>query len=125
RTTRSRRWRSLPVRHPVMMLRNAAAHGIIITIVLRLGLPKSQLRGDTHMGTPAQPANDVALAATLHARGRRATSQRLVLHRALLELNRHATADELLRATVERLPQLSLPTVYATLELFEELGLGR
>src|SRR6266516_3835027 len=77
------------------------------------------------MGTPAQRANDVALAATLRARGRRATSQRLVLHRALLELNRHATADELLRATVERLPQLSLPTVYATLELFEELGLVR
>ena len=77
------------------------------------------------MKAPAHRTTEVALAATLHARGRRATSQRLLLHRALLELDRHATADELLRATAERLPQLSLPTVYATLELFEELGLVR
>ena len=66
-----------------------------------------------------QPATDSDLAATLHARGQRATSQRLILYRALRELDRHATADELLRASVERLPNLSLPTVYATLELFD------
>src|SRR5438270_13740283 len=75
------------------------------------------------MAAPAQRTTEVALAATLRARGGRVTSQRLILHRALLELDRHATADELLRATTERLPHLSLPTVYATLELFEELGL--
>ena len=77
------------------------------------------------MRTHTQPATDSDLATTLHARGRRATSQRLILHRALRELGRHATADELLRASEERLPNLSLPTVYATLELFEELGLVR
>ena len=77
------------------------------------------------MRTHAQPATDSDLAATLHARGQRATSQRLILHRTLRELDRHATADELLRAATERLPNLSLPTVYATLELFEELGLVR
>jgi Fur family transcriptional regulator, stress-responsive regulator len=77
------------------------------------------------MGTHAQPLTDAGLAATLHARGRRATSQRLILHRALRELDRHTTADDLLRATADRLPNLSLPTVYATLELYEDLGLVR
>src|SRR5919206_4509420 len=68
---------------------------------------------------------DSELATTLRARGQRATPQRLILHRALRELDRHATAEELLRAAGERLPTLSLPTVYATLELFEELGVVR
>jgi Fe2+ or Zn2+ uptake regulation protein len=71
------------------------------------------------------PMDDSELAATLHGRGQRATSQRVILHRTLRELDRHATAEELLRAAGERLPNLSLPTVYATLELFEELGLVR
>jgi Fe2+ or Zn2+ uptake regulation protein len=53
------------------------------------------------------------------------TSQRVVLHDALVELGRHVSADELLGAVGGRLPGLSLPTVYATLELFEELGLVR
>jgi len=77
------------------------------------------------MRTQTQPVTDSDLATTLHARGQRATSQRLILYRALRELNRHATADELLRTAEERLPKLSLPTVYATLELLEELGLVR
>jgi len=56
------------------------------------------------------------------ANARRAQTARDSISR---ELDRHATADELLRASAERLPNLSLPTVYATLELFEELGLVR
>src|SRR3954454_12374616 len=69
--------------------------------------------------------DDEGLAEALRARGQRVTSQRLILHRMLRELDRHATAEELLRAAEERLPNLSLPTVYATLELFEELGVVR
>jgi Fe2+ or Zn2+ uptake regulation protein len=65
------------------------------------------------------------LAARLRARGQRATSQRLLIHAALQELGRHATADEVLTAVSPRLPSLSLPTVYATLELLEDLGLVR
>jgi len=68
---------------------------------------------------------DAELTDALRARGQRATTQRLVLLRALHERGRHATADELLRAVHERLPALALPTVYATLELFEQLGLVR
>src|SRR5919205_813619 len=65
------------------------------------------------------------LTAALRAGGHRVTSQRLVLFRVLGELGRHASAEEIARASAERLPGLSLPTVYATLELFEGLGLVR
>src|SRR5690349_23902727 len=61
----------------------------------------------------------------LKARGMRVTPQRVVVHRALTELGRHVTADELLDAVADRLPNVSLPTIYATLELFEELGMVR
>ena len=55
----------------------------------------------------------------------RVTPQRVVLHRALRELDRHVTADELLDAVADRLPNVSLPTIYATLDLLEELGMVR
>jgi Fe2+ or Zn2+ uptake regulation protein len=55
----------------------------------------------------------------------RVTPQRVVLHRALNELDRHVTADELLEAVGDRLPNVSLPTIYATLELLEGLGMVR
>ena len=73
------------------------------------------------------PTADAAavLTAALRERGMRVTSQRVVLFRALSELARHATAEEIARAAAERLPGLSLPTVYAALELFEDLGLVR
>jgi Fe2+ or Zn2+ uptake regulation protein len=70
-------------------------------------------------------AADERLAGALRAGGHRLTSQRIVLHRVLVELGRHASAEEIARASARRLPGLSLPTVYATLELFEGLGLVR
>lgn len=71
------------------------------------------------------PTNDAELSKELHDRGQRVTSQRLILYRSLRELDRHASAEELLRAAEQRLPNLSLPTVYSALELFEELGVVR
>jgi Fe2+ or Zn2+ uptake regulation protein len=68
-------------------------------------------------------AADERLASALRDAGHRVTSQRLVLFRVLGELGRHASAEEIARVASERLPGLSLPTVYATLELFEGLGL--
>jgi len=65
------------------------------------------------------------LTSALRERGMRVTSQRVVVHRALRELDRHVTADELLEAVSEHLPRVSLPTIYATLELLEELGMVR
>jgi len=65
------------------------------------------------------------LTAQLRSRGQRVTSQRLLIHRALRDLDRHVTADQVLDAVRPSLPGVSLPTVYATLELFEELGAVR
>jgi Fe2+ or Zn2+ uptake regulation protein len=65
------------------------------------------------------------LCTALRERGMRVTPQRVVLHRVLRELDRHVTADELLDAVADRLPNVSLPTIYATLELLEELGMVR
>src|SRR3954471_12884859 len=69
--------------------------------------------------------SDEQLIARLRERGQRVTAQRIVLYRVLRELGRHATAEEVLRAASPRLPQLSLPTVYATLDLLAELALVR
>ncbi|HEV3054432.1 MAG TPA: Fur family transcriptional regulator [Solirubrobacteraceae bacterium] len=61
----------------------------------------------------------------LRARGQRVTSQRLVILRELRHRRLHATAEEVLDAVRHDLPGTSIPTVYATLELFVELGLAR
>src|SRR5437588_7457861 len=61
----------------------------------------------------------------LHSRGQRVTSQRLVILRELRRRGQHATAEEIHRAVHVELPGVSVPTIYATLELFVELGLAR
>jgi Fe2+ or Zn2+ uptake regulation protein len=62
---------------------------------------------------------------TLRDRGQRVTPQRILIHRAIGELDRHASAEEVLARVSGSLPNAALPTVYATLELFEELGMVR
>jgi Fur family ferric uptake transcriptional regulator/Fur family peroxide stress response transcriptional regulator len=71
------------------------------------------------------PRDDADLSRLLRDRGLRATSQRVVMHRLLRDRDRHVSAEELLSEASEKLPGVSLPTVYATLELFEELGIVR
>jgi Fur family ferric uptake transcriptional regulator/Fur family peroxide stress response transcriptional regulator len=61
----------------------------------------------------------------LHSRGQRVTSQRVVTLRELRRRGQHATAEEIHRAVLDELPGISVPTIYATLELFVELGLAR
>src|SRR3954451_3862792 len=68
---------------------------------------------------------DAELTALLRARGLRVTSPRLVIHRELRARDRHVTAGEARDAVAAALPGISLPTVYATLELFAELGIVR
>jgi Fur family transcriptional regulator, stress-responsive regulator len=75
--------------------------------------------------TQIPPRDDIELAELLRERGLRATSQRVVMHRLLRDRNRHVSAEELLSEASDRLPGVSLPTVYATLELFEQLGIVR
>jgi Fe2+ or Zn2+ uptake regulation protein len=72
---------------------------------------------------PTDP--DAPLVEALRSRGLRVTSPRLVIHRFLRERDRHLTAEEAHDAVAPQLPGISLPTVYATLELFEELGIVR
>lgn len=72
------------------------------------------------------PINDQQdLVELLHSRGQRVTSQRLVILRELRRQGQHATAEETHRAVHRELPGVSVPTIYATLELFVELGLAR
>src|SRR5919198_4107881 len=71
------------------------------------------------------PRDDAELTELLRERGLRATSQRVVMHRLLRDRDRHVSAEQLLSEASERLPGVSLPTVYATLELFEQLGIVR
>jgi Fe2+ or Zn2+ uptake regulation protein len=61
----------------------------------------------------------------LRERGQRVTSQRLLIDRFLRENQGHVTAEQVLAGVADALPGTALPTVYATLELFEELGLVR
>src|SRR5215472_2383089 len=61
----------------------------------------------------------------LHSRGQRVTPQRLVILRELRRRDHHATAEEIHRAVDRELPGMATPTVYATLDLFVELGLAR
>lgn len=70
-------------------------------------------------------AIDQDLIERLRARGQRVTSQRLVINRMLRSRDQHVTAEEVLTAVSRTLPGTSLPTVYATLELFEQLGIVR
>ncbi len=65
------------------------------------------------------------LTTLLHQRGQRATPQRLVILRELRRRAHHATADQIGNAVREELPGISIPTVYATLDLLVELGLAR
>lgn len=70
-------------------------------------------------------AIDQDLIERLRGRGQRVTSQRLVINRMLRERDQHVTAEEVLTSVSQTLPGTSLPTVYATLELFEQLGIVR
>src|SRR3954449_2424825 len=61
----------------------------------------------------------------LRERGYRATSQRIAIHEAVHDAGRHLTAEQVMSLVGDRLPGISLPTVYATLDVLEELGLVR
>ena len=67
---------------------------------------------------------DAQLRAALRSRGLRVTPQRLAVHGALQALGRHSTAEEVLERVHGSVPGVSLPTVYAALELLVGLGLA-
>jgi Fur family ferric uptake transcriptional regulator/Fur family peroxide stress response transcriptional regulator len=65
------------------------------------------------------------LSRVLRERGQRVTPQRLAIARTVRELDRHTTAETVFCRVSEQMPGVSLPTVYATLDLLEEVGLVR
>jgi Fe2+ or Zn2+ uptake regulation protein len=68
---------------------------------------------------------DHDLAQLLRSRGQRVTSQRLLVHRILRRQDAHLSAEQVFTQARAKLPGTSLPTIYATLDLFVELGLAR
>ena len=71
------------------------------------------------------PQLDTRLRDALRTRGHRVTPQRLVLHRALHQLGRHATVEEVAKVAAGQAPGISAPTAYAALDLLHDLGLAR
>jgi Fe2+ or Zn2+ uptake regulation protein len=64
-----------------------------------------------------------SLETALRERGQRVTPQRLMIARVVSDLDRHVTAEVVFDEVSRRMPGVSLPTVYATLELLEAIGL--
>jgi Fur family peroxide stress response transcriptional regulator len=61
--------------------------------------------------------------ATCRAHGLKITHQRLEIYRMLVQSPEHPSAETLHKLLIERMPTLSLDTVYRTLATFEDLGL--
>ncbi|HEY7622482.1 MAG TPA: Fur family transcriptional regulator [Solirubrobacteraceae bacterium] len=68
---------------------------------------------------------DTALTEALRSRGLRVTPQRIAIARAVRDLNGHVTAEDVFGHVSAQTPGISLPTVYAALELLQQLGLVR
>ena len=65
------------------------------------------------------------LVALLRARGKKVTSQRVLIYRALLADRSHPTAEQIHSRLREQLPGLSLTTVYSALNDLVQAGEAR
>ncbi len=77
------------------------------------------------MTTATDSTLDAELIAALRAGGRRVTHPRLLVHRHVRRRAEHLTADQVYGDLAPALPSLSPATVYATLDLLDELGFIR
>jgi Fe2+ or Zn2+ uptake regulation protein len=80
---------------------------------------------EAHGHTTRRDPSRAELTHLLRSRGQRVTPQRIVILRELRRERRHLGADDVRQAISDAVPGISLPTVYATLDLFVELGLVR
>jgi Fur family ferric uptake transcriptional regulator len=71
--------------------------------------------------TPTQ-SRDLATQ-LLRSAGQRATPQRITVLESLVEAESHVTADQVFTRVSERLPAMTISTVYRTLERLRDLGL--
>ncbi|MFS8639197.1 MAG: transcriptional repressor [Gemmatimonadota bacterium] len=77
--------------------------------------------------TPARmsPAEaEAVLRRALESTGQRFTEQRAAVYRYLLETDRHPTADDVFTAVRAEIPDISLATVYKSLETLVGCGLA-
>lgn len=75
-------------------------------------------------GLPSE-RREQELREALEADGHRFTTQRAAVYRTLAESTSHPTADEIFTSVRDRLPDISLATVYKALEAFVSAGLAR
>jgi Fe2+ or Zn2+ uptake regulation protein len=75
--------------------------------------------------TASDSTLDAELIAALRAGGRRVTHPRLLVHRHVRRRAEHVTADQVFGELAPALPSLSPATIYATLDLLDELGFIR
>ena len=68
---------------------------------------------------------DAELTAALRGRGHRVTAPRLLVHRHVRRSRGHLTAEQVHGELAPGLPSLSPATIYATLDLLDELGFVR
>jgi Fe2+ or Zn2+ uptake regulation protein len=68
---------------------------------------------------------DLDLSELLHDSGMRVTSQRLLIHRALVDHGGHMTAEQVHELVQPALPGVTQQTVYSTLALLADLGVAR
>jgi Fe2+ or Zn2+ uptake regulation protein len=84
-----------------------------------------QIRVAYYNGTvPAEPSEEQLIDA-LRAHGHRVTLPRLVVHRHLRRAGGHVTAEQVSSQLARDVPSLSPATVYATLDLLDDLGFVR
>ena len=77
------------------------------------------------MKTAPDSVLDEQLASALRARGHRVTAPRLLVHRHVRRSGGHLTPEQVHAQLAPGLPSLSPATIYATLDLLDELGFVR
>jgi Fe2+ or Zn2+ uptake regulation protein len=76
----------------------------------------------TGRGSGAKP--EARLREALEAKGQRFTEQRAAVHRFLQDTDRHPSADEVFTTVRNVIPDISLATVYKSLETLVSCGLA-
>lgn len=74
--------------------------------------------------TPTGTAAESLLREALEAKGQRFTEQRSAVYRCLLDTNEHPSADDLFTSVRRVIPDISLATVYKSLETLVSCGLA-
>ncbi len=72
----------------------------------------------------AAPPSDVRLRQALEAKGQRFTEQRAAVYRFLMETDQHPSADDVFTSVRQVIPDISLATVYKSLETLVSCGLA-